>query len=213
MPKVEVRNLENKVVESIELADAVFDTSVNEGLMHDAVRQYLASRRSGAHSTKTRAEVAGSGRKPWRQKGSGRARVGEVRNPLWRGGGTVFGPRPRKYAYQMPKKMFRAALCSALTVKLRDQKLSVIDAFGLETHRTKPFAETLGKLGLKRKVLLVDHQENSNLLLASRNLSDVSLIASLHLTPYQLLNSDHVVFTKAAILGLEQALAKGGGTQ
>jgi large subunit ribosomal protein L4 len=208
MPKVEVKNLENKVVETIELADAVFDAPVNKGLMHDAVRQYLASHRAGTHSTKTRAEVRGSGRKPWRQKGSGRARVGEARNPLWRSGGIVFGPKPRKYGYELPKKMFRVALRSALTVKLRDSELSVVDMFSLGSHRTKPFVETLDKLGFKRKVLLVDHEENQNLHMASRNLAEVRLIANLQVTPYQLLNSRHVIFTKAAIQGLQEVLVK-----
>ena len=136
-------------------------------MMHDAVRQYLASRRSGTHSTKTRAEVAGSGRKPWRQKGTGRARAGDAQNPIWRGGGTVFGPKPRDYGYRLPRKMYRAALRSALTAKLQDSALSVVNQFELETPRTKPFAETLVGLGLRRKVLLVDNSENSNLFLAS----------------------------------------------
>ncbi len=208
MPKVEVKNLENKVIETIELADSVFDAPVNKGLMHDSVRQYLASHRGGTHSTKSRHEVRGSGRKPWRQKGSGRARVGEARNPLWRTGGTVFGPKPRKYNYSLPKKMFRAALRSALTVKLRDSELSVVDAFSLGSHRTKLFAECLDKLSFRRKVLLVDHEENPNLRLAARNLVEVRLIANLQVTPYQLLNSRHVIFTKAAVLGLQEVLAK-----
>ena len=209
MPKVKVKNLANKVVESIDLADAVFDAPVNEGLMHAAVRQYLASHRSGTHSTKTRGEVSGSGQKPWRQKGTGRARVGEIRNPLWRTGGTVFGPKPRDYAYSLPKKMFRSALRSALTLKLRDSELSVVDAFSLDSHRTKPLAESLTKLGFARKVLLIDNEDNPNLRLASRNLPEVSLIASLHVTPYQLLNARHVIFTKSAIKGLEEVLTKG----
>ena len=208
MPKIEVRNLENKVVETLELSDSVFDAPVNQGLMHDAVRQYLASRRSGTHSTKTRAEVAGSGRKPWRQKGTGRARAGDAQNPIWRGGGTVFGPKPRDYGYRLPRKMYRAALRSALTAKLQDSALSVVDQFELETPRTKPFAETLVGLGLRRKVLLVDNSENSNLFFASRNLSEVSLIGNLGVTPYQLLDAHHVVFTKTAIQGLEQVLTK-----
>lgn len=208
MPKIEVRNLENKVVETIELADEVFGAPVNEGLLHDAVRQYLASHRSGTHSTKTRAEVRGSGRKPWRQKGTGRARVGDVRNPLWRKGGTVFGPKPRDYGYQLPRKTFRAALKSALSAKMRDSELSVIDRFELESHKTQLFAESLGKLGLRRKVLLVDPSENRNLRLASRNLAEVNLIASLQVTPYQLLNSRHVVFTKTAVESLQEALTK-----
>ncbi len=208
MPKIEVRNLENKVVETIELADEVFGAPVNEGLMHDAVRQYLASRRAGTHSTKTRAEVRGSGRKPWRQKGTGRARVGDVRTPLWRKGGTVFGPKPRDYGYRLPRKTFRAALKSALSVKLRDSELSVIDQFDLDSHKTQLFAESLGKLGFQRKVLLVDPSDNRNLRLASRNLAEVNLIASLQVTPYQLLNSRHVVFTKTAIESLQEALTK-----
>lgn len=208
MPKIEVRNLENEVVEIIELTDEVFGAPVNEGLMHSAVRQYLASRRSGTHSTKTRGEVRGSGRKPWRQKGTGRARVGEARNPLWRTGGTVFGPKPRAYGYSLPRKMFRAALRSALSAKVRDSGLSVVDEFSLDTHRTRPFAETLGRLGLGRKVLVVDPSENRNLRLASRNLAEVDLIPSLQVTPYQVLNARHVVFTKAAIQGLEAVLKK-----
>ncbi len=208
MPEIQVRNLENEVVETIELADAVFGAPINEGLMHDAVRQYLASRRAGTHSTRTRGEVRGSGRKPWRQKGTGRARVGEIRNPLWRTGGTVFGPKPRDYGYRLPRKMFRAALRSALSVKMQEAKLGVVDAFDLDTHRTKPFAETLGKLGFERKVLLVDPSRNRNLLLASRNLPEVSLLSSLQVTPYQVLNARHVVFTRAAVRSLEEVLSK-----
>lgn len=208
MPKIKVRNLENKVVETLELSDAVFDAPVNQGLMHDAVRQYLASRRSGTHSTKTRGEVSGSGRKPWRQKGTGRARVGEVRNPLWRGGGTVFGPKPRQYGYRLPKKMFRAALRSALTLKLQESGLSIVDKFELPTHRTRPLAESLAGLGLSRKILLVDDSASTNLLLASRNLAEVDLIPNLGVTPYQVLDAHHVVFTRAAVQGLEQVLTK-----
>ena len=208
MPKIEVKNLQNEVVETLDLAEAVFDAPVREGLMHDAVKQYLASHRSGTHSTKTRDQVAGSGRKPWRQKGTGRARVGEVRNPLWRSGGIVFGPKPRDYGYSLPKKMFRAALRSALNVKLRDSELSVVDGFALESHKTKLFAETLDKLGLKRKVLLIDPSDNPNLLRASRNLTEVSLIPSMQVTPYQVINARHVVFTKVAVQALEEVLKK-----
>src|SRR6201997_5866722 len=144
--------------------------------MHLAVKQYLASLRSGTHNTKTRAEVQGSGKKPWRQKGTGRARVGEIRNPLWRKGGTVFGPQPRDYEYHLPRKMFRAALKSALAFKLQQNQLNVVDAFVLENHKTKPFAQALARLGFDRKVLVVDHQENLNLALAARNLDGVQLL-------------------------------------
>jgi large subunit ribosomal protein L4 len=208
MATVDIKNLKNEVVGKLDLADEVFGGPINEGLVHDAVKQYLATQRAGTHKTKTRAEVAGSGKKPWRQKGTGRARVGEVRNPLWRKGGTVFGPQPRDYGYHLPKKMFRAALRSALAMKLRDNELSVVDAFTLDTPKTKAFMQALTKLGFERKVLVVDHQSNPNLTLASRNLSDVRLIPNLQLTPYQLLNARHVVFSKAAIQALEEVLKK-----
>jgi len=208
MATVDIKNLKNEVVGKLDLADEVFGGPINEGLLHDAVRQYLANNRAGTHKTKTRAEVAGSGRKPWRQKGTGRARVGEVRNPLWRKGGTVFGPQPRDYGYQLPKKMFRAALKSALATKLRDNELNVVDAFTLDSHRTKPLSEALAKLGFDRRVLVIDNQENKNLFLASRNLENVRLIPNLQLTPYQLLNARHVVFSKAAIEALQEVLKK-----
>ena len=208
MATVDIRNLNNEVVGKLDLADAVFAGPINEGLMHQAVKQYLASQRSGTHKTKTRAEVQGSGKKPWRQKGTGRARVGEIRNPLWRKGGTVFGPRPRDYEYHLPKKMFRAALKSALALKLKENQLNVIEAFSLEDHKTKPFAQALAKLGFDRKVLLVDHRENQNLWLAARNLSEVQLLANLQVTPYHVLNAKHVVFSKAAIQALEEVLKK-----
>jgi len=208
MPKVDIKNLKNEVVGKLELSDEVFGGPINEGLMHDAVKQYLASQRSGTHKTKTRAEVAGSGRKPWKQKGTGRARVGEVRTPLWRKGGTMFGPVPRDYSYTMPRKMFRSALRSALTMKLNEKQLNVVDAFTLEGHKTKAFSQALTGLGLSRKILVVDHQDNPNLRLAARNLSDVNLIASLQVTPYQVLNATHVVFSKAAIQAIEEVLKK-----
>jgi large subunit ribosomal protein L4 len=208
MATVDVKNLNNEVVGKLDLADAVFAGPINEGLMHLAVKQYLASLRSGTHSTKTRAEVSGSGKKPWRQKGTGRARVGEIRNPLWRKGGTVFGPKPRDYTAPLPKKMFRAALKSALAKKFKDNQLNVVEAFSLENHKTKAFSQALVKLGFDRKVLLVDHQENPNLWLAARNLDDVQLLANLQVTPYHVLNAKHVVFTKAAIQALQEVLTK-----
>lgn len=208
MAIVDIKNLKNEVVGKLELSDEVFSGPINEGLLHDAVKQYLAGQRAGTHKTKTRAEVSGSGKKPWRQKGTGRARVGEIRTPLWRKGGTMFGPQPRDYEYHLPRKMFRAALRSALAMKLKDKELNVVDTFALDGHKTKPFAQALVKLGLSRKILVVDHQENPNLRLAARNLSEVCLIASLQVTPYQLLNATHVVFSKAAIQAIEEVLKK-----
>jgi large subunit ribosomal protein L4 len=208
MASIDVKNLNNDIVGKLDLADAIFAGAINEGLMHQAVKQYLASRRSGTHKTKTRAEVTGSGKKPWRQKGTGRARVGEIRNPLWRKGGTVFGPQPRDYEYHLPRKMFRAALRSALAFKLKQNRLNVIDAFTLENHKTKPFAKALAKLGFDRKVLLVDNQENVNLWTAAQNLADVQLLGNLQVTPYHVLNAKHVVFSKAAIEALQEVLTK-----
>jgi large subunit ribosomal protein L4 len=208
MATVEVKNLNNEVVGNLDLADAVFAGPINEGLMHLAVKQYRASLRAGTHKTKTRAEVSGSGKKPWKQKGTGRARVGEIRNPLWRKGGIVMGPQPRDYTAPLPRKMFRAALKSALAVKLRDKQLSVVDAFSLADHKTKAFSQSLTKLGFDRKVLLIDHEENPNLWLAARNLGEVQLMPNLQLTPYHVLNARHVVFTKAAIQALQEVLSK-----
>jgi large subunit ribosomal protein L4 len=208
MASVDIKNLNNEVVGKLDLADEVFAGPINEGLMHQAVKQYLASQRSGTHKTKTRAEVSGSGKKPWKQKGTGRARVGEIRNPLWRKGGTVFGPRPRDYEYHLPRKMFRAALKSALALKLKENQLNVVDAFTLQDHKTKAFLQTLVKMGFDRKVLLIDHEANPNLWLAARNLSDVQLLPNLQITPYHVLNAHHVVFTKAAIQALQEVLSK-----
>jgi large subunit ribosomal protein L4 len=208
MATVDIRNLNNEVVGTLDLSDDVFGGIINQGLLNDAVKQYLAGQRAGTHKTKTRGEVTGSGKKPWRQKGTGRARVGEIRNPLWRKGGTVFGPQPRDYDRPLPRKMFRAALRSALALKLKEKQLNVVDAFALESHKTKALAQALAKLGFGRKTLVVDHQKNDNLSLAARNLSEVSLIANLQVTPYQLLNAQHVVFSKAAIQALEEVLKK-----
>src|SRR5215510_6012333 len=208
MATVDVKNLKNQVVGKLDLSDEVFSGPVNEGLLNDAVKQYLASMRSGTHQTKTRKDVSGSGKKPWRQKGTGRARVGEIRNPLWRKGGTVFGPQPRDYEYHLPKKMFRTALRSALALKLKENQLNIIDAFSLADHKTKALAEAFATLGFNRKVLVIDHQENRNLRLATRNIAEVDLIPSLQVTPYQLLNARHVVFSKSAIQALEEVLKK-----
>jgi large subunit ribosomal protein L4 len=208
MATIDIKNLKNEVVGKFELSDEIFAAPINQGLLNDAVKQYLASQRAGTHKTKTRAEVAGSGRKPWKQKGTGRARVGEVRNPLWRKGGTVFGPQPRDYEYHLPRKMFRAALRSALAQKLKDNELSVVDTFALDSPRTKPLAQALGKLGFSRKVLVIDNEASANVQLATRNMEEVSLIPNLQVTPYQLLNARHVVFSKSAIQALQEVLTK-----
>ncbi len=210
MPIVEVKNLKNEVVGSLPLSDALFTGSVNEALIWEVVKYYLASKRAGTHATKVRGSVSGGGKKPWRQKGTGRARVGSSRNPLWRHGGTAHGPQPRDYAYAMPKKKIRGALTSALRAKLNDHKLTVIDEFNLETAKTKNFASLLKNFKLEKGLLIVDAPGNTNLIRASRNLPEVKFCASGQVHTYDVLKYDHVFFSKQAITALEQMLAGEG---
>ncbi len=168
MPVVDVVNLDGKKVGQVELADAIFGAKVNQHLLHEASRWYLRGLRRGTHKVKEKSEVSGAGRKLWKQKGTGRARVGSIRSPLWRHGGTVHGPKPRDYSYALPKKMLLGALRSALSAKLAEQKLTVVDAWALETHKTKSLLAVLGKLNHTKSALLVAHGENANLERASR---------------------------------------------
>jgi large subunit ribosomal protein L4 len=206
MPVVDVVNLDGKKVGQVELADAIFGAKVNQHLLHEASRWYLRGLRSGTHKTKDKSEVSGAGRKLWRQKGTGRARVGSIRSPLWRHGGTVHGPKPRDYSYALPKKMLLGALRSALSAKLADQKITVIDEWALETHKTKALRGVLDKLNGEKSALLVNHGENRNLELASRNLERVKLVATNVLQPYDLLNHDQLFLSKEAVARLSQSL-------
>jgi large subunit ribosomal protein L4 len=173
------------------------------------VRWYLAGQRAGTHKTKGRGEVAGSGRKLWKQKGTGRARVGSIRSSIWRKGGTVHGPQPRSYAYALPRKMLVGALRSALSAKLAEQKLTVVDGWTLGSHKTKDLRLTLGRLNENtRTMLLVDAPGNRNLELASRNLEGVKLVAPGALQPYDLLRHDRLLLSKDAAVRLGQSLAK-----
>ena len=208
MPKVDDLDLNNSKVGEVELSDAVFGAKVNEALLYEAVRHYLAGKRAGTHATKGRGEVEGSGKKLWKQKGTGRARMGSVRSPIWRHGGTVHGPQPRDYSYRLPKKMALGALRSALSVKLRDGQLSIISAFDLNDHKSKNFKLTLAKLGSPNKVLLVEAVENRNLELSSRNLEGVELVKSHEVHPYHLLGAKKVFLTQAAATKLSETLAK-----
>lgn len=207
MPTVEVKNLKNEVVGEIELSDEVFGAPLNQALIYEAVKWFMAKQRAGTASTKTRGEVSGSGKKLWRQKGTGRARIGSIRSPLWRHGGTVHGPKPRDYAYRLPKKMRRGALCSVLSEKLREGHLLVFDELALSNHKTKEWAKTLRHLGLDHKTLIVDSLSNSNLALASGNLPYVKLVESREVNIYDALNYQELVFSQAAIKELEQLLA------
>jgi large subunit ribosomal protein L4 len=207
MPVVDVKNLEGKKVGEVTLADAVFGAKVNPHLLHETVRWYLASQRAGTHKTKGRGEVSGSGRKLWRQKGTGRARVGSIRSSIWRKGGTVHGPQPRSYAYRLPRKMFLGALRSALSSKLAGEKLIVVDAWSLDSHKTKAFRGVLDRLdGEARTILLVNQGENRNLELASRNLEGVKLVPPSALQPYDLLRHEQLVISKDAALRLGEVL-------
>src|SRR5580693_3155200 len=176
MPTVDIVDLNNQVVGSLDLADEVFGAEVNEALLYEAVRHHQAGKRRGTASTKTRHEVAGAGKKLWKQKGTGRARMGSVRSPLWRHGGTVHGPVPRDYSYNLPKKMVVGALRSALSAKLRDGELKVVQAFDFADHKTKSAVSALAKLEIGRKTLLVDNSEGRNLQLGVRNLKNVTLL-------------------------------------
>src|SRR5579862_6352740 len=163
MPKVDVLDLNNQKVGEVELADAVFGAEVNEDLLYESVRHYLAGKRAGTHKTKTRSEVAGSGKKLWKQKGTGRARMGSVRSPVWRHGGIVHGPVPRDYSYKLPRKMVLGALRSALSAKVRDGELKVVHEFSLADHKTKTAMNALANVATGRTVLVVDNGENRNL--------------------------------------------------
>jgi large subunit ribosomal protein L4 len=207
MPSVNIVDLTGAVVGSLELADAVFGAEVNEALLYEAVRQYTAAQRSGSAATKTRHEVSGSGKKLWKQKGTGRARMGSIRSPLWRHGGTVHGPQPRSYEYKLPRKMLLGALRSALSAKLRDGELKVVSQFDLADHKTKGFRQTLSKLEVTRTALLVDAGENRNLSLASRNLPGIKLVPSREVNVYDLLAHKQVLLTESAAKKLSEALA------
>lgn len=213
MPKVDVLDLNNKKVGELELADAVFGAEVNEALLYEAVRHYLAGIRGGNSKTKTRHEVAGSGKKLWKQKGTGRARTGSVRSPLWRHGGTVHGPVPRDYAYKLPRKMQLGALRSALTAKLLDGDLKVVSAFQLTSPKTKDMVATLKNFAgdstkSTGKVLLVDTVENRNLELGARNIEGVEVVRSNEVHPYHLLGANRILLSQAAASKLSESLAK-----
>jgi len=212
MPVVDVMDLGGKKVGTVELADDVFAAQVNPHLLHESVRHYLAGKRAGTHKTKDKSEVSGSGKKLWRQKGTGRARIGSVRSPLWRHGGTVHGPVPRSYAYSLPKKMILGALRSALSAKLADQKITIVEEWKLDSHKTKPFRAALSKLdGETRTLLLVDKGGNINLERASRNLDGVTLVPATALETYDLMRHERLILSRECAEKLSRALSAGNG--
>ena len=208
MAEIEVKNLANEVVGKLELSDAVFKAEFNQPLIWEAVKHYNDSLRSGTASTKVRGEVSGSGKKLWRQKGTGRARVGSIRSPLWRHGGTVHGPKPKDYSYRFPRKKLQSALRSALSAKFNENSLAVVDALSIESNKTKDFEKALTGLGAAGKVLVIDSSGNRNLLLSSRNLPKVKLVASTGVTIFDVVNSNVLLFSRDSILQLQEALSR-----
>jgi large subunit ribosomal protein L4 len=207
MPNVEIVNLSNQRVGEIALADSVFAAPINKNLLYEAVRWQMACERSGTASTKTRHEVAGSGKKLWRQKGTGRARMGSIRSPLWRHGGTTHGPQPRSYEYRLPKKMLLGALRSALTAKLQDGSLKVVSNLDIADCKTRTMTGILKALEAERKAMLVDVAENNNLKLSSRNLQGVKAVQTKDVSVYDVLNAGKIILTEAAAKRLSESLA------
>ena len=205
MPVAGVYDIEQNKVSEIELSEDVFGAEINEAILHDVVRMQMASRRSGTASTKRRQEVSGGGRKPWRQKGTGRARVGTTRSPLWRGGGIVFGPNQRSYAYRVPKKVRKLALMSALSMKVKEGRMLILKDFPMDEIKTKKFKEVIDRFGLKKALLVLD---KANLILekSSRNIQGIKLIRSEGINVYDLLKYDHVVLFEPSVKMIEGAL-------
>jgi len=211
MPTVKVRNLKNKEVGDVELLDAVFGVELNEALIHAAVMNYQANGRQGTSATKTRGNVSGSGRKLWKQKGTGRARIASIRSPLWKGGGNVHGPQPRDWSYQMPKKMRRGALRSALSERLREGNLLIIDEFTFKSAKTKDFIGAVSGLALATskkpaKTLIVDSLDNLNLILSSRNVEKTKVTNSFGLNIYDIIYHEKLLISKTALEELTSLL-------
>ena len=202
--KIDIVNIDNKKVGSLELSDDVFGGRVNDGLIWESVVHTNASARRGTHKTKNRANVAGSGRKPWKQKGTGRARVGSVRNPLWRHGGTVFGPQPRSYDFQLPGKVKRGAIVAALAQRVQDGALVVVDALSAAESKTKGATELLKRLGADGKALLIDVKPDEKLGLAVRNIPGVQFLASARVAARDVMDASKVIATKAAVEKLQE---------
>jgi len=204
--QIDIVNQQNEKVGSLDLRDEVFGGRVKTDLIHESVVRANAADRRGTHATKTRAAVSGSGKKPWRQKGTGRARAGEIRNPLWRKGGTVFGPQPRSYEYKVPLTVEKGALRAAITQKLRDGAVTVVDALSVGQIKTKAAAEMLRRLGVEGKALLVDVKPEDKLSLSVRNLEGIRILPSNRISARDVMNTRKVVVTRAALEKLQEAL-------
>jgi large subunit ribosomal protein L4 len=206
--KIAVKNFDNEKVREIELPDEIFGYPYKEHLIHEAVQAYLAGLRRGTHKVKTRSEVSGSGRKLWRQKGTGRARVKDLRTPKWRGGGTVHGPVPRSYEKDLSRREKRNALKSVLSKKLAEESIVVLEGLQMESHRTRDLLARLDKLGIRGKALLVDSRENQNLALAARNVPALKTVDALAVNVYDVVDRGHLVLSEDALGRLLEVLAK-----
>jgi large subunit ribosomal protein L4 len=202
MPMAGVFDIENNKVAEISLHDAVFGADVNEFALYEYVRMQMATRRQGTAATKGRSDVRGGGKKPWRQKGTGRARAGTTRSPLWRGGGTVFGPEPRSYAYRIPKKVRKLALVSALSSKARDERILILRDFPMEEIKTKRFKEVMDRLGLKKALFVLDKRDPI-LEKSSRNIQEVKMIRAEGINVYDLLHYDVLVLLEPSVKMIE----------
>jgi large subunit ribosomal protein L4 len=204
MPEIEVKDRNNNTVEKITLSEDVFGVRAKQGVLHEAVVNYLANQRQGNHATKTKGLISGGGKKPWRQKHTGRARAGSSRSPLWRGGGTIFGPQPRDYSYRLPKKMKKLALLAALREKLAGGEIVFIDSFSVEKPKTKDMMTILRNLGLQEKsVLIVLPEKDDTIIFSARNIPGVSVMRAVDLNTYEVLAYNILLMTKEAVKKLE----------
>jgi len=207
MPKVALFNQDGTQAGDIELKDSVFGIEPNNSVLFEAVVMQRASLRQGTHKTKIRSEVAGGGRKPWRQKGTGRARQGSIRSPQWRGGGTVFGPVPRSYSYKLPKKVRRLAIKSALSTKVLEESILVLQTLAFDAPKTKDFKTVLGNLSVEKKALIVTADLDENVALSARNIPGITVVSASDVTVLDVLNHDKLIMTKAAVEKVEEVLA------
>jgi large subunit ribosomal protein L4 len=207
MPVVKVKNLKSEEVGDLELSDAVFGAPLNKALIYSAVKSYMANQRAGTSATKGRGDVRGSGKKLWKQKGTGRARIASLRSPLWKGGGNVHGPQPRDWSYSIPRKMRRGAMRSVLSERMREGGIVIVEAFELQSHRTKDFAGALAALGLNKRTLIVDTASNDNLTLSSRNLRAVTLVSASNVNIYDILTHEQLALSREAAVQLEKQLS------
>src|SRR5947209_8947295 len=206
MPTAKVLDLTSKEVGEIELPEIIFDVPLNEPLIHEAVRSFLANRRAGMSATKTRGDVSGAGRKLWKQKGTGRARIASLRSPLWKGGGNVHGPQPRDWSYNLPKKMRKRAMCAAISERLREGNLVIVNDWKLDAPKTRDFLNMLGGLKLNGKTLIVDSLKNTNLMLASRNVQTAKVVNSYGVNIYDLIYHQKLVLTPKSVEELTDIL-------